>query len=45
MRNVISENYLNGLNNEELLEAIKDYSKEATIAGRPNSQYVVGPSY
>lgn len=45
MRNVISENYPNGLNNEELLEAIKDYSKEATIAGRPNSQYVVGPSY
>ena len=45
MKNVISENYPNELNSDELLVAIKEYSKNATVAGRPNSGCTIGPSY
>lgn len=44
MKIEIPEEYPSQLSNEELLELIKKYSKQATIAGR-SEQYVTGPSY
>ncbi|MGI4750320.1 MAG: hypothetical protein ACRYFB_06780 [Janthinobacterium lividum] len=44
MRNTIPKEYPTELNNEDLLNLIKEYSKEATDAGR-STGYSVGPSY
>ncbi|RZL02304.1 MAG: hypothetical protein EOO89_29755 [Pedobacter sp.] len=44
MKNEIPEEYPALLDNEQLVELIKQYSKRATVAGR-SEQYVVGPSY
>ena len=40
----IPEEYPTDISDEQLIELIKKYSKEATVAGRP-SNYVIGPSY
>lgn len=40
----IPKEYPTGLTDEDLIRLIEEYSKSATIAGRP-SNYSVGPSY